>query len=97
MNFTSVSIKGTFNLGRARVLWRDGLLRVYSIDGLIAEYLADQPVKRPHYLHTWDVRLGQNGDAGMITLRMKCITCGGRKWWAIAYMPLEKLWRTGYA
>ena len=97
MNFTSVSIKGTFNFGRARVLWRDGMMRIYTIDGLVSEYMADQPTKRDRYLHTWDVNLGKNGDAGSITLRMKCITCGGRKWWRIAYMPLEQLWRSGYA
>jgi hypothetical protein len=88
-DFSSVSIKGAFNYGRARVLWNNGLLRVYTVDGLRLEILARRPVKRPRHLRTWDIDTGK----GDIVLRGKCITCGGRPWWRIAFMPVNELWR----
>lgn len=89
ISFRSVSIKGAFNFGRARVLWNDGLLRVFCYDGLALEIKAQPPVKRIRHLATWDITT----ERGEITLRNKCITCGGRKWWPVYYMEQNDLWK----
>lgn len=88
VNFPSVSIRGAFEFGRARALWKDGLLRVFGFDGLLLETIAERPVKKAGYLLAWDVRTAR----GDITIRSKCITCGGRKWWRIVFMPSDELW-----
>lgn len=88
-NFTTVTVKGSFNFARARVIWRDGVLRVFTLEGLALDLPASAPKKRPGYVHTYDVDLGGKGT---ITLRGKCVTCGGRKWWKIAYRPANLLW-----
>jgi hypothetical protein len=89
VNFSSVSIKGAFNYARARVLWHDGLLRVFTLDGLSLEIVALRPVKRHRYIMTWDVDTGK----GDIVMRLKCVTCAGRKWWRLVAMPSDELWR----
>jgi hypothetical protein len=88
LNFSSVSIKGAFDYARARVLWHDGLLRVYTVGGLALEIAALRPVKRSRHLRTWDVDTGK----GDIVIRWKCITCGGRKWWHLIATPSDELW-----
>jgi hypothetical protein len=92
INLRSVSIRGVFNYARARLLWSDGLMRVYTPDGLVLELISDQPVRRPGYVHTWDVKTSK----GNIEVRGKCITCGGKKWWRVAFAPSEELWRTAW-
>ncbi len=88
-SFSSVSIKGVFNYKRARVLWYDGLLRVYTVDGLRLEVIAEQPSPRPGYLRSWTVRT----DKGDIILRRRCVTCGGKEWRRLAYRSTNELWR----
>ena len=90
MDFKSVSVKGAFNYARARVLWRGGLLRVYTLSGPHLEIMSEQPVKRPKFLGAWDIKT-QVGD---ITLRTKCVTCGGRKWWRVVSKSFDELWST---
>ena len=88
MNFRSVSISGAFNFARARAIWYGGLLRVFDADGLTLEVISNRPIKKSGYLRVWDVSTTQ----GMITIKKKCITCGGRKWWRVSYMPTDELW-----
>lgn len=88
INFSSVSISGVFNYGRSRVLWKDGLLRVYTVDGLRLEITAEKPILRSGYLNSWTVKTGK----GDIVLRKKCLTCGGRRWWQLMYKSIDELW-----
>ncbi len=90
MDFKSVSVKGAFNYARARVLWRGGLLRVYTVEGLQVDVMSERPVRRPRFLGTWDVK----AYSGNITLRAKCVTCGGRKWWRVVSKSFDELWST---
>jgi hypothetical protein len=88
VNFTSVTVKGALNFGRARALWKDGMLRIFGVDGLLVETNSERPTRRPGHLLTWDAKTAR----GDITLRTKCITCGGRRWWRIVAMSPEELW-----
>ena len=88
MNFRSVSISGAFHYGRARAIWSAGLLRVFGVDGIVLEVVSETPIKRPGFLRSWDA----NTASGTITIKGKCMTCGGRKWWRILYMPTDELW-----
>ena len=87
-NFASVSVRGAFNFARARVLWKDGLLRVFGKDGPVLDILAEKPVKKKGHLLTWSVQTVK----GEITLHSKCITCGGREWWRVVFMSSDELW-----
>ncbi len=89
INFNSVSIRGVFNYARARVIWNDGLLRVFGKDGPMLDIMADKPRKKPGHILTWVVKTAK----GDITLRNKCITCGGRRWWRIVNVSNDELWR----
>ncbi len=89
-NFRSVSIRGAFNISRARVLWHDGLLRVYGVDGLVIEEVSNEPQVKKGYLKSWVAETSR----GTITIRNKCITCGGRKWWRVLHKPANELWNS---
>lgn len=88
IDFKSVSIRGAFNYGRARVLWRDGLLRVFTLEGLQFQMEAARPRRMTGYLWRWDVDTA----AGPVTLRPKCITCGGVKWARMVAQSFAELW-----
>ena len=88
INFASVSIRGAFNFARARVIWHDGLLRVFGKTGPMLDIIADEPRKKPGHVWTWDVHTAK----GDIVLRNKCITCGGREWWRVVLAPTDELW-----
>lgn len=88
LNFRSVSIRGAFNIGRARVLWHDGELKVFDTKGLVMSTPAEEPVKNKGYLRRWDIKT-KKGD---IIMRGRCMTCGGKKWWRIMYIPETELW-----
>ena len=88
INFTSVALSGDLTCGRARVLWYDGLLKVYTPDGLLREVPTNKPVMRPRFLSTWDAFTF----GGVVTLKRKCMTCGGRQWWRLMRIPSEELW-----
>lgn len=88
INFRSVSIKGAFNFGRARVLWHAGTLKVFVERGLSLEMDADKPIRRKGHIRVWDIK----SPAGDMTLRGKCMTCGGKKWRRITYMANDELW-----
>lgn len=90
VNFRSVSIKGAFNFGRARVLWQAGMLKVFDADGLKLSTPAEEPVRKAGHLRAWSVKTSR----GDIAMRGKCMTCGGRKWSRITYMSDSKLWVT---
>jgi hypothetical protein len=87
-NYSSVKISGAVEMGRARVLWDDGTLKIFGPDGLAVTTPAERPRKRPGHILVWDVET----ELGDITLRNKCITCGGRKWWHVVFTPADKLW-----
>ena len=85
----SVGMRGVFNFSRVRVLWYDGVLKVYTVDGLHLELITELPIRRPGYMRSWSVKTNK----GDIILRAKCMACGGRQWWRIMYMPFDRLWR----
>ena len=87
-NFSSVSIRGAFNFARARVLYRDGLLKVFGKDGPLLEVMSFKPTKRPGHVWVWDATTAK----GQIEIRNKCITCGGRAWGKVVFMPADQLW-----
>ena len=91
INFRSVSIKGTFNYGRARVLWHDGLLKVFTPNGLVLRVRSKIPTRKEGRLKAWHVETVR----GNITLSSKCMTCGGKKWWNTYYTPDAELWGVG--
>lgn len=88
IDLKTVSIRGTFNYGRARVLWKDGLLKVFGVNGLMLEIMSERPIRKARHMMTWDAKTRK----GTVTMRGKCMTCGGRKWWRIVYMAKEELW-----
>lgn len=88
LNFRSVSVSGAFNLSRSRVLWHNGTLKVFDDKGVVLETTAAKPEKKPGFLRVWDVKTAK----GDIVMRGKCMTCGGRKWWRVMYMPDIELW-----
>lgn len=88
IDFRSVSVRGAFNYGRARLLWRGALLRVYTLDGLQFEVEAARPVRRMGYLMAWDIKTA----VGSVIVRPKCITCGGVKWARIIARPFDQMW-----
>lgn len=87
-DYTSVSLRGVINAARARVLWRDGTLRVYTPDGLLHTLVCPKPVRQPGFLRTWSVTTSK----GELTLKGRCMTCGGRRWWGLYAMPAGMLW-----
>jgi len=89
-NFTSVSIRGICNYARARVIWYDGLLRIFTPDGLAQEVASAKPRRKKGHIRTWDVET----EKGEIVMRGKCITCGGKKWWRVYNAPTVGLWRS---
>ena len=88
LNFRSVSIKGAFNFGRARVLWHAGVLRVFDINGLALEVVSSKPVPKKGYRRAWDAKTVR----GDVIMRGKCMTCGGRRWWRVTYASDNELW-----
>jgi len=88
MDLLSVSVSGAFNYARARVVWRDGMLRVYTLEGLRLELTTKRPIRRPQFLNTWDVETGM----GNFVLKGKCVTCGGPRWWRVTSKPFDELW-----
>jgi hypothetical protein len=87
-----VSIRGSFSYARARVLWENGILRIYGPGGIMLEVQSQIPVKKVGYLRAWDIATAK----GTIVARGKCMTCGGRKWWKITSMPKDKLWNLSW-
>ncbi len=88
LNFRSVSVRGAFNFSRARVLWYDGLLRVYGLDGLVLEEVSNEPQAKRGYLKSWVVKTSR----GIVTLRNKCMACGGMKWRRVYNLSNIELW-----
>ena len=89
INYRSVSIKGAFNVGRARALWHNGVLKVFDMTGFVLAIAAEKPARNKGLLRAWDVKT----EKGDIIMRGKCMTCGGKQWWRIMYIPEGELWR----
>lgn len=87
-NFRSVSVHGAFRAARARVLCYDGAIKIFDAEGLVWFATAEEPQRVPGRLDRWSV----DTTKGTIVMKGKCITCGGRRWWRIGYMPAAKLW-----
>jgi len=85
----SATMQGVYNCGRVRALWHGGILKIFTVDGLLFELKTEKPIRRPYYAKSWIIKT----EKGDIILKGKCITCGGRKWWRIGYVPFDKLWR----
>jgi hypothetical protein len=90
IDLRTVSISGAFNYSRARVLWKDGMLKVFGVDGMMLELISEKPVRNRGRLNSWRIKTGK----GDIMTRGKCMTCGGRKWWRIIYMAKNELWNS---
>ena len=90
LNFRSVSIRGIFNFSRARVLWQDGVIRVFNADGFVMQAMAEEPKRRPGHIKVWDSKTTD----GSIALKGKCMTCGGRKWLRTYRASSDKLWES---
>jgi hypothetical protein len=95
IDFATVSLQGepgipAFNSARARVIWNDGLLRVFTVTGLVLELKTSEPVRLKGLLRSWLVE----SDVGSIVMRAKCMTCGGPPWWRLLRIPMEELWVT---
>ena len=90
VNFRSVSMRGAFNFGRARVLWQNGLMRVFNADGFVIQLKAEEPKRRPGHILVWDSKT----ESGGIVLKNKCMTCGGRKWLRTYRASSNKLWES---
>lgn len=88
IDFKSVSIRGVFNAARARVLWKDGVMRVWGVKGFLFEVPASEPRRVPGHLGRWD----SETERGPIQLRFKCLGCGGRKWWSFMRIDQDELW-----
>jgi hypothetical protein len=90
-NYRSVSIKGAFSAARARVLWYDGVLKVFDVAGQVLETVANEPQRKPRHVRVWDVKTAR----GDIVMRGKCMTCGGKKWLRVMAIPADELWSRG--
>jgi len=89
IDLSSVSMHGVANHARVRVLWRDGLLRAFSVDGLVLELKTKEPRRIKGHLWRWQA----DNDIGPLTMKGKCIACGGSKWWRVLRIPSKELWR----
>jgi len=92
IDFLSVSLHGVINHSRARVLWDDGLLRAFTVAGLILELRTSEPVRLSGFLHRWTVA----SDVGPLVLKGRCMTCGGPPWWRLMRTTAEELWETPF-
>ena len=90
IDFSSMALTGISNHSRVRVLWKDGLLRAFSVDGLVLELKTAQPARLKGFLATWHVA----NDLGPLMMKRRCMTCGGPRWWRVLRIPSEELWRT---
>ena len=88
IDLKSVTIIGGFNAGRARVLWHDGMLKAWGLNGLLFQVASERPTKKRGYLARWEA----NTENGMIEFKVKCVSCGGRNWWRIVGMNHDELW-----
>ena len=84
----AAKVQGAASCARARVLWRDGLLRAYSPTGMVFGIDTTKPVKMKGYLNSWLV----DSSAGPIVIKSRCMTCGGPQWWKLMRIPGNKLW-----
>jgi len=89
-NFPSIAMSGIANHARVRVLWKDGLLRAFTVDGLVFEIKTKKPTRLKGTLMSWEA----DNDIGPLTLKSRCMTCGGPRWWRMLRVPSEELWRT---
>lgn len=87
VDLASVRVSGAISLPRARVLWKDGLLRMFTKEGIVWEAPARAPKAVPsRWYKLWHV----DTDRGEIVLRNRCSTCGG--WRSVTKVPAETLW-----
>lgn len=88
IDMRSVSLSGALASARARVIWDDGLLKIWNRDGFVTALKAEKPVKIRGYLARWDTKT----ERGNLEIRGKCLGCGGRKWWKFMTVSTETLW-----
>jgi hypothetical protein len=86
-----MSLTGVVNHPRVRVLWNNGLLRAFDVAGsMVFELKTEKPRRIKGTLMSW----AADNDIGPLTLKARCMTCGGPRWWKVLWTPSEELWRT---
>lgn len=88
IDFRSVSTDGAVTLARARVIWLDGQLQVHTLDGVKLATFANVPKRRHHHVGVWDAETTE----GRLTMRLKCVTCGGLRWIRFAAKSAHEVW-----
>ena len=83
----AVSISGVKNIARARVLWKDGVLKAYTKNGLVWGVKSEAPtVRKGGWTRHWEA----NTESGEILMRQRCMTCHG--WRKVTKIKAEQLW-----
>jgi len=88
IDLPSVKVSGAVSVARARVLWQDGMLRVYTKKGRVEELRSTEP-KRMHGM--WP-RWAAETNRGQVVFSSRCPSCGG--WTAVTRINREELWAT---
>lgn len=88
IDLKAVKASGAFEIGRARALWEDGTLKLYTKRGMVRQYQASEPVRKTGWRRTWTVVTPQ----GVIELAGTCMLCGG--WRQVTRIPARLLWES---
>lgn len=88
IDLPSVHITGAIRFARARVLWHQGLMKLYTKSGKIAEMQSSEPQRLKGWRRVW---LAET-EHGEIRLSAKCSSCGG--WSKVARPDAEALWQS---
>jgi len=85
----SAKVTGAVETGRARVVWQDGILNGYKLEGDYINHIfsiqSDEPKRRPRYIRAWDA----NTEQGVIHIDEACWTCNG--WLKMAMKSINEL------
>lgn len=90
VDLPSVSVKGAIVFARARVLWKDGLLRMFTKEGKVWESISERPTVTLSY---WSRQWKAETMRGDILMKTKCSTCGG--WRKVTRLSADELWDAG--
>lgn len=84
IDLKAVRVSGAVNIAKARVLWKDGTMKVFGKQGMIMVTKATEPQRAKGWLRSWIV----DTDRGTLKLSAKC-QCG---WRDVARIPANELW-----
>ena len=85
-DWLAVQLTGAVRLPKARVLYKDGIIKVFDKSGHVATLTGADPVKRKGWRRSWQTMT----DQGLLFMEGKCIACGG--WARVAAQSKEVLW-----